>query len=63
MSCEICSGREWMVLQQNPLDPSQDLVAPCLGCSGHKNLNKIENERGIKLVRGPDQRWQEQSIQ
>lgn len=57
--CYICGDRQWMVLQQNPIDPSHDLVAPCLGCSPTKSLKQITLERGIELIRGPDQRWKE----
>lgn len=62
MICKMCDGKEWMVLQQHPLDRKLDLVAPCLGCSASKNLNEIQARRNIKLVRDAQYQWTEQTV-
>jgi len=61
--CGMCGGKEWMTLEGNPLDKMQTLVAPCLGCSSTKNLNEIQDRRGIKLVRNDQLDWVEVKTQ
>lgn len=58
--CSMCGDREWIVLQQHPLERElEDLVAPCLGCSGTKNVREIEKRRCIKLERNSKNEWVE----
>lgn len=62
INCKMCGDRQWMILEVDPLDRAQDLVAPCLGCSARKSLHQIQSERSIKLERGPAMQWQEVAV-
>jgi len=60
--CQVCHGKEWMILQAHPTDQSQSLAAPCLGCAGHKTLKQIERERGIVIDRNEDGMFYEATL-
>lgn len=61
-ACQVCHGKEWMILQQSPIDRTMDLVAPCLGCAGHKSLNQVMKDRGIAIDRAPDGTFYEATV-
>lgn len=62
-NCRMCNGKEWMILEMNPMDRAHDHVAPCLMCSPTKNLNEIQDRRNIKLQRDDYGRWFEETVQ
>lgn len=57
--CNMCAGKEWMILEFHPLMREHDKVAPCLMCSSHKNLNEIKERRQVTIQRGENKCWQE----
>ena len=62
IQCEMCNDKEWIILEGNPMDKSTQMCAPCLGCSGHKNLDEIQKRRNIKITRTPQGDFHEETV-